>query len=78
MQPVLSQLRCPALVIQGLEDEYATPQHARDIAEGIPEAELWLVPEVGHMVPRDAPEEFNERLLEFLDRVRSGKCLIKS
>jgi pimeloyl-ACP methyl ester carboxylesterase len=68
MRPVIRNIRCPALVTQGLEDEHATPKHAHDIAGSIPRAELWLVPGVGHMLPRDAPEEFNRRLLEFLDR----------
>jgi pimeloyl-ACP methyl ester carboxylesterase len=68
MGPVLQRIRCPALVIQGIEDEHATPQHARDIAAEIPGAELWLVPGIGHMLPRDAPEEFNQKLLEFLER----------
>jgi pimeloyl-ACP methyl ester carboxylesterase len=68
MRPVLRKITCPALVAQGLEDEHATPQHARDIAANIPGAELWLAPGVGHMLPQDSPEEFNRRLLEFLDR----------
>jgi pimeloyl-ACP methyl ester carboxylesterase len=68
MRPVLRQIRCPALVIQGLEDEHATPQHAEDIAAAITGAELWLVPEAGHMLQRDAARELNKKLLEFLGR----------
>ena len=66
MRPLLSQIICPTLVIQGEEDQHATPQHARDIAEGIPGSELWLVPEAEHMLPQDNPEIFNARLLAFL------------
>ena len=29
MRPVLAQITCPALVVQGMQDEHATPQHAR-------------------------------------------------
>jgi len=68
MRPVLRQIRCPALVIQGLKDEHATPQHAEDIAAAITGAELWLAPEVGHMLQRDAARELNKKLLEFLGR----------
>jgi pimeloyl-ACP methyl ester carboxylesterase len=53
-------------VVQGLEDEHASPQHARDLAASIPEADLWLVPGAGHMLPQDNPEEFNLRVLHFL------------
>ena len=66
MRPVLRQIHCPVLVIQGLEDEHATPQHAKDIAAAIPGAELWLIPGAGHMLQRDAARELNQKLLEFL------------
>jgi pimeloyl-ACP methyl ester carboxylesterase len=68
MRPVLRQIHCPALVIQGLEDEHATPQHAEDIAAAIVDAELWLVPGAGHMLQRDAASELNKKLLEFLGK----------
>jgi pimeloyl-ACP methyl ester carboxylesterase len=73
MRPYLGEIRCPVLIVQGLEDEHATPQHARELAESIPEAELWLVPDAGHMLPRDLPEIFNPRLLAFLKPELSGE-----
>jgi pimeloyl-ACP methyl ester carboxylesterase len=73
MRPLLGQIRCPALIVQGEEDEHATPQHARDIAEAIPMAVLWLVPGAGHMLPRENASVFNPRLLQFLDKYGAGK-----
>jgi pimeloyl-ACP methyl ester carboxylesterase len=67
MRPVLGQIACPTLVVQGVEDEHATPQHARDTAKAIPHANLWLLENAGHMLPQDRPDEFNARLLEFLN-----------
>jgi pimeloyl-ACP methyl ester carboxylesterase len=72
MRPLLGRITAPALVIQGLDDEYATPQHARDIADAIPGAILWLVDGAKHMFPQDDPERFNARLLDFLSEVRSS------
>ncbi len=66
MRSLLSKISCPALVIQGEDDEHATPQHAIDIAVAIPDAELWLEPGVGHMLPQDEPEIFNQKVIEFL------------
>jgi pimeloyl-ACP methyl ester carboxylesterase len=68
MHSQLGRISSPTLVIQGLEDEHATPQHARDIAAAIPNAELWLVPGARHMLPQDSPKEFNERTISFLAR----------
>lgn len=68
MVPVLSQVSCPTMVIQGIEDEHASPQHARDTAASIPAADLWLVPGASHMVPQDHPDDFNQRVLQFLNQ----------
>ena len=67
MRPLLSRIKCPTLVIQGECDEHATPQHAIDIAENIPSAELWLVPDARHMLPQEVPVEFNQKVVDFLN-----------
>lgn len=66
MRPDLAQIRCPVLVMQGEADEHATPQHAYEIAQAIPDAELVLLPGAHHMFQREQAEEVNRRLLEFL------------
>lgn len=66
LRRLLTGIGCPTLVVQGEQDEHATPQHARDIASAVPNAELWLIPEVGHMPPHQIPDQFNQRVLEFL------------
>lgn len=66
MRPLLAQIRCPTLVVQGERDEYATTQHARDIAANIHGAELWLVPQATHMLPQEHSSLFNHRLIQFL------------
>jgi pimeloyl-ACP methyl ester carboxylesterase len=68
MRPQLTAIPCPVLVVQGEDDEHAAPQHAIDIAAGIPGAELWLVPGARHMLPQDNAQVFNQRLIEFLGR----------
>ncbi len=70
MRPMLAGVRCPTFVIQGELDEYAPPQHARDVAESVADGSLWLLPGIGHMPPQDVPEEFNQRVLEFLEPFR--------
>ncbi len=74
MRSTLEDISCPTLVVQGLEDEHATPQHARDIAAAIPDARLWLLPQAGHMLPQDYPEEFNTRVCSFLADVSNFGC----
>jgi len=66
MRHVLAQISCPTLVVQGEEDEHATPQHAKDIAGSIPDSELWIIPGAKHMLPLENADEFNPRLIQFL------------
>lgn len=73
LRPMLGCIRCPALIVQGMEDEHATPQHAEDIAAGIPGAKLWLVAGGGHMLPQDEPGRLNVELVKFLQN-RSGRA----
>ncbi len=68
MRPLLKRIPCPVLVVQGEEDEHATGQHARDLAASLQQGELWLVPGASHMLPQERPDEFNQRMLEFLNR----------
>jgi pimeloyl-ACP methyl ester carboxylesterase len=72
MRPLLGSIRCRALIVQGEDDEHATPQQARDIAAGIPRAELWLVPHARHMLPQECAGLFTPRLIKFLNQCREG------
>ncbi len=67
MRPVLAGISCPALVVQGVQDEHATPQHARDIAAAIPGAKLWLLDGARHMLPQEHAAAFNQRLRQFFE-----------
>jgi pimeloyl-ACP methyl ester carboxylesterase len=66
MRPALGKITCPVLVVQGMQDEHATPQQALDTAAAIPDSELWLARGAAHMLPQELPDGFNRRMLEFL------------
>jgi len=68
MRALLREIRAPTLVIQGELDEFASLQHARDIASGIAGAELWLIPGCRHNPNLERTTEFNMRVIEFLAR----------
>jgi len=38
----------------------------------VQDGELWLIPGVGHMPPHEIPEDFNQLVLEFLERESSS------
>jgi pimeloyl-ACP methyl ester carboxylesterase len=55
-----------ALVIGGEKDGPDFPKLAKHIADTIPGAQLFLVPNAGHVLHFETPEIFNRELLKFL------------
>lgn len=63
----LSRLNRPTLVIAGERDSIKL-SHTAAIAEALPQAELEIVPKVGHTLAKKRPELFNQRVLSFLTK----------
>ena len=66
--PRLPQIRVPTLVMVGEADIADNHAHAGILATAIPGAERQVVPHSGHLVYLEQPEDFNRRVLEFLQR----------
>ena len=65
----LKEISTPTLIIAGDEDQ-ATPVAAnKELADGIPGAELRVIPDVGHLYQLEQPQAFNEALRGFVTRV---------
>jgi 3-oxoadipate enol-lactonase len=62
----LNTLTMPVLVVVGEDDKPDFKAIAQHLAEEIPGAELAVVPEAGHLVGLDRPDELNRLLLDFL------------
>lgn len=62
----LAGIRIPTLVIDGDKDDVVRIDHTIVIAKAIPNAELILLPGMGHKAPDTNPAEWNEAVLEFL------------
>ena len=68
-RPTLGTIDVPTLVIVGEEDALTPPPDAAELEEGIKRARLVRIPDVGHLTPLEAPDEFTESLLSFLAEV---------
>jgi pimeloyl-ACP methyl ester carboxylesterase len=62
----LGEIRCPVLVITGVEDRMMPAENSRLLAEAIEGAELYLVEGAGHSFFFEKPDEVNRVLIEFL------------
>jgi pimeloyl-ACP methyl ester carboxylesterase len=68
-RPTLATIDVPTLVIVGEEDALTPPPDAAELEEGIRRARLVRIPGVGHLTPLEAPRDFNEALVGFLNEV---------
>jgi pimeloyl-ACP methyl ester carboxylesterase len=62
----LSQIQQPALIIGGQQDIFTPAWMAREVAAGIPHAELHLYPDAGHAFHWENIEDFNPRVRNWL------------
>lgn len=63
----LSKIHVPCLVIGGKEDIFIPEWMVREVAEGIPNSELHLYDEAGHAFHWEKIEDFNPRVLHWLN-----------
>lgn len=63
---LLTQIRCPALVVTGREDGWSPPLTHQMIASGIPGAKLVIVPDSGHMSAMEQPAAVAQALRDWL------------
>jgi len=62
----LAAIDCPIIVVQGIDDEYATPEHAWSTAAAIgANATCMLLPGVGHLLNHEAPDRVVEIVAGF-------------
>ncbi|MCS7311773.1 MAG: alpha/beta hydrolase [Acidobacteria bacterium] len=66
----LGAIRTPTLVVGALQDLMTPPKYSYYLAEHIPGARLMMVPDAGHMLPVEAPDELAHAIREFLTSIR--------
>jgi pimeloyl-ACP methyl ester carboxylesterase len=65
----LASISVPTLVLVGDHDVIAPPDEARKMAAAIPNVELAIIPEAGHLAPLENPDVANEVILGFLGKL---------
>jgi len=62
----LGEIQSPTLVICGENDSVVPPETQFELVEKIPNAQHVLIPNSGHAVIAEKPDEFNQAMLDFL------------
>lgn len=66
---LLPQIAAPTLVIAGADDLIIPTQEAETMAQAIPNAQLHLISNAGHLASLENPSEVNDRLRDFLGKI---------
>jgi len=75
LQPLLTGLEIPALIVWGQEDRVLDPSGAALLAAVLPAAQLQVLPGIGHLPMLERPEETAERYLAFLAEISSTEAV---
>ncbi|NJN80439.1 MAG: alpha/beta hydrolase, partial [Anaerolineales bacterium] len=67
LRPLLPQLKVKAYIIAGQEDRLIRPFYFEAVQTEIPEAELTLIPQCGHVPQEECPAEFMQAVKKYLD-----------
>ena len=63
----LARIKSPTLILAS-DNDFITPSyHAEALRQAIPGAKLALIENGGHSISKTCPDEFNRRVLDFLD-----------
>jgi pimeloyl-ACP methyl ester carboxylesterase len=65
--PDLAAIGCPTLVLVGEEDRVTPPEHAKEIAGGVPGARLVVLPDCGHLSTLEQPAAVTQALVNGLE-----------
>ena len=65
-RPTLGTITCPTIVACGREDALCPPHYHEVIANSIPQADLTILDDCGHMTPLERPNSVSKLLFELL------------
>ncbi|MFE9402256.1 alpha/beta fold hydrolase [Streptomyces sp. NPDC006530] len=71
LRPDLARITAPTLVIAGRDDTATPPPHARELADGIGNAELLELPRAGHLANVERPEPVGQALRRHFAALRA-------
>ena len=63
----------PTLIVQAMDDALIDPAHGRILRQSIPNSQIRIFPQTGHMVPLERPAETAEAIATFVSAVERGR-----
>jgi len=76
-RPWLKSIAVPTLVVVGEDDIITPPAESKQLANGIPSAELRVIEQAGHFPMLEQPAVFNSALRRFLSKLRHEQSALQ-
>lgn len=67
--PALFNINVPTLILVGRDDTITPPSASQAMKAKIPNAELHVIKDAGHVINMENPQEFNKYLVDFLENL---------
>ena len=67
--PMLSEINVPVLIIHGADDQLIPVAEAEAMHQAIPNSELVIVPDAGHLPNLEQPDIFHDAVIDFLEEL---------
>ncbi len=65
--PSLDEIDVPTLIIHGADDQLISLAEAEAMAAAIPDSQLVVVPDAGHLPNLEQPDIFNDAVIDFIE-----------
>ncbi|MCA9943881.1 MAG: alpha/beta fold hydrolase [Ardenticatenaceae bacterium] len=67
--PMLGDIEVPVLILHGADDKLIPVSEAELMHKAIPNSELVVIPEAGHLPNLEQPDIFNDAVIDFLEEL---------
>jgi pimeloyl-ACP methyl ester carboxylesterase len=67
--PTLGEIEVPVLIIHGADDKLIPVSEAELMHKAIPNSELVIIPDSGHLPNLEQPDMFNDAVIDFLEEL---------
>ncbi len=71
----LERIAVPATVLVGTRDLLTPPRLARQLADALPQSELWILPGAGHMLPLEEPDRIVDAIRATAKRISDARLV---
>ncbi|MCI4342954.1 MAG: alpha/beta hydrolase [Thermoplasmata archaeon] len=68
----IAALRIPTLMVQAMDDGVVDASHGRILRQTIPGAQIRILPQTGHMIPSERPNELVESIVGLVRKAESN------